>query len=56
MKRSSEKANRDSDSCAIEKRFENGFRFEYFPGECACRPRVFPIIGIDRFYRIDNFS
>ena len=56
MKRSSEKANRDSDSCAIEKRFENYFCFEYFAGQCTRGPRVFPIVGIDSFYRSNDFS
>lgn len=43
-------------SCAIEKRFEDFFRFENFTRQSTGRTSMFRVISIDCFHRIDNLA
>src|ERR1039457_1069589 len=55
MKRSGEKANRRSNSCAIDKRLENCFRFEYLSCDGTSGAGMFLVIAVNLFHGIDNF-
>src|SRR5437660_182991 len=44
-----------SNAGPIQQRGENFFRFEDFAGNFSGGARMFRIIGVDRFHRLDNF-